>query len=94
MTPNNNRHAAKEPAPMAIPITSGDTNVGGSNFFPEILAADVAVIVVVLLGVDVVLLGCVTVVLIVVGAVVLLGRAAVVLLAGKAAVLLVVTEQL
>jgi hypothetical protein len=33
MTPNNNRHAAKEPAPMAVPITSGDTNVGGSNFW-------------------------------------------------------------
>ena len=43
--------------------------------FPEILAADVAVIVVVLVG----------------GVVVLLGRAAVVLLAGEAAVLLVVT---
>ena len=51
--------------------------------FTEILAADVAVIVVVLLGVDVVL--------IVGGAVVLLGRASVVLLAGEAAVLLVVT---
>ena len=71
---------------MAIPITSGDTNVGVSNFFTEILAADMPVIVVVLLGVDVVL--------IVGGAVVLLGRASVVLLAGEAAVLLVVTEQL
>ena len=86
MTPNNSRHAAKEPAPMAIPITSGGTNVGVSNFFTEILAADMPVIVVVLLGVDVVL--------IVGGAVVLLGRASVVLLAGEAAVLLVVTEQL
>ena len=51
--------------------------------FTEILAADMPVIVVVLLGVDVVL--------IVGGAVVLLGRASVVLLAGEAAVLLVVT---
>jgi hypothetical protein len=33
MTPNNNRHAANEPAPMAIPITTGGTNVVASNFW-------------------------------------------------------------
>ena len=95
MTPNNNRHAAKEPAPMAIPITSGGTNVVGSNFFLEILAADVAVIVVVLVGVDgvlvgrlsVVLVGRLFVVLLVGVAVVLLGRLSVVLLVGVVVVL-------
>ena len=59
--------------------------------FTEILAADVAVIVVVLLGVDVVLVGRASVVLLAGGAVVMVGSTSVVLLAGEAAVLLVVT---
>ena len=56
MTQNNNMPPAREPAPMAIPITVRGANAVASNFFLVILAAGVVVIVVLLVGVDVVLL--------------------------------------
>ena len=80
MTQNNNMPPAREPAPMAIPITTRGANVVASNFFLVILAADVVVIVVLLIGVDIVLLVSVDVVLPIGEAVVLLVGVPVVML--------------
>lgn len=55
MTKSKTMTPANEPAPMAIPITTRESNIVASNFFLVILAADVMVIVVVLTRVDVVL---------------------------------------